>query len=285
MSYTHCFDVDVAKRYGVNCAVILNNIYYWITKNEANGENFYDGYYWTYNSTKAFNELFPYLTQKQIETALKKLRDEGILITGNYNENKYDRTLWYAITEKGKCILHTGEMDFTSEGNGFYLEGKAIPNINTNINTNINNNINNNNKNIDYKKENKKEKGGNFQENQIETLVPKGAYEEILNYLNEKTKRNFRNIETNRKHIRARFNESKSSPYTVEDFKRVIDNKCDEWLGDEKMQKYLRPETLFGRKFESYLNNDSKWKGYNCKRTNEIEESDPYADQQFGLVL
>ena len=88
MSYTHCFDVDVAKRYGVNCAVILNNIYHWITKNEANGENFYDGYYWTYNSTKAFNDLFPYLTQKQIETALKKLRDEGILITGNYNENK-----------------------------------------------------------------------------------------------------------------------------------------------------------------------------------------------------
>ena len=130
-----------------------------------------------------------------------------------------------------------------------------------------------------------KEEQLNSQENQIEKLVPKGAYEEILNYLNEKTKRNFRNIETNRKHIRARFNESKSSPYTVEDFKKVIDNKCAEWLGDEKMQKYLRPETLFGRKFESYLNNDSKWKGYNCKRTNESEESEPYADQQFGLVL
>ena len=277
MSYTHCFDVDVAKRYGVNCAVILNNIYHWITKNEANGENFYDGYYWTYNSTKAFNDLFPYLTQKQIETALKKLRDEGILITGNYNENKYDRTLWYAITEKGKSILHTGEMDFTSGVNGFYPEGKAIPNINTNINTNINNNINNNN-NIDYKKENKKEKDGNSQENQIETLVPKGAYEEILNYLNEKTKRNFRNIETNRKHIRARFNESKSSPYTVEDFKRVIDNKCAEWLGDEKMQKYLRPETLFGRKFESYLNISSKED--NEKATNQIE-----ALNEFGTVL
>ena len=151
------------------------------------------------------------------------------------------------------------------------------------IDNNIFNNINNNN--IDYKKENKKEKDRSFQENQIEKLVPKGAYEEILNYLNEKTKRNFRNIETNRKHIRARFNESKSSPYTVEDFKKVIDNKCAEWLGDEKMQKYLRPETLFGRKFESYLNNDSKWKGYNCKRTNEIEESDPYADRQFGIVL
>ena len=63
-----------------------------------------------------------------------------------------------------------------------------------------------------------KEKDRKIQENQIEKSVPKGAYEEILDYLNEKTNRNFRNIETNRKHIRARFNESKSSPYTVEDF-------------------------------------------------------------------
>ena len=146
------------------------------------------------------------------------------------------------------------------------------------IDNNIFNNINNNNKDINIKKENKKEKDGNSQENQIEKLVPKGAYEEILNYLNEKTKRNFRNIETNRKHIRARFNESKSSPYTVEDFKKVIDNKCAEWLGDEKMQKYLRPETLFGRKFESYLNISSK--ADNEKATNQIE-----ALNEFGTVL
>ena len=146
------------------------------------------------------------------------------------------------------------------------------------IDNNIFNNINNNNKDINIKKENKKEKDRNFQENQIEKLVPKGAYEEILNYLNEKTKRNFRNIETNRKHIRARFNESKSSPYTVEDFKSVIDNKCAEWLGDEKMQKYLRPETLFGRKFESYLNISSK--ADNEKVTNQIEVLN-----EFGTVL
>lgn len=140
------------------------------------------------------------------------------------------------------------------------------------IDNNIFNNINNNNK------ENKKEKDRSFQENQIEKLVPKGAYEEILNYLNEKTKRNFRNIETNRKHIRARFNESKSSPYTVEDFKRVIDNKCAEWLGDEKMQKYLRPETLFGRKFESYLNTEIKTDTQTSKKRSET-------DKEFGTVL
>ena len=42
--------------------------------------------------------------------------------------------------------------------------------------------------------------------------------------------------------------------FTVDDFKKVIDNKSAEWGKDSKMSKYLRPETLFGTKFESYLN-------------------------------
>lgn len=146
------------------------------------------------------------------------------------------------------------------------------------IDNNIFNNINNNNKDINIKKENKKEKSKIVANAPKEQLVPDGAYEEILNYLNERTKRNFRNIETNRKHIRARFNESKSSPYTVEDFKRVIDNKCNEWLGDEKMQKYLRPETLFGRKFESYLNTEIKPDIQTSKKQPEI-------DNEFGTIL
>lgn len=130
MAESHYFDVRVAKRYGVHCAVILQNLWHWIRKNQANGVNFYDGNYWTYNSTKAFSDLFPYLSQKQIETALKKLRDEGIIVTGNYNAVKYDRTLWYAITEKGKSILLFGEMEMTSEGNGFPQNVEPIPDIN-----------------------------------------------------------------------------------------------------------------------------------------------------------
>ena len=42
--------------------------------------------------------------------------------------------------------------------------------------------------------------------------------------------------------------------YTQEDFRAVIDRKCADWLADARMVEYLRPETLFGTKFESYLN-------------------------------
>lgn len=129
----HHFDVEIAEKYGVLEAVILNNMQFWIKHNEANQTNFYDGYYWTYNSTKAFAEIFPYATEKQIRKALTHLIDEGILKTGNYNKLSFDRTLWYTITEKGKCIFPVGQMEVAKKANGNDLEDRPIPNINTNI--------------------------------------------------------------------------------------------------------------------------------------------------------
>ena len=73
---------------------------------------------------------------------------------------------------------------------------------------------------------------------------------EIIDYLNEKAHTNYRsNSKTTIRHINARLNEG----YTLSDFKQVIDNRCATWLGTD-MAQYLRPETLFGSKFESYLN-------------------------------
>ena len=76
-------------------------------------------------------------------------------------------------------------------------------------------------------------------------------YEDIISYLNFKAGTNFRsNTNKTRNLIKARFNEG----FTVEEFKVVIDKKCIEWLNNKDMSKYLRPETLFGTKFEGYLN-------------------------------
>ena len=133
----HFFDVDLAKKYGVNCAILIANFDYWISKNKANNTNFYDGRYWTFNSKKAFSELFPYRSEKQIRTTLDKLIDEGLIITGNYNVSAYDRTLWYAFTEKGESICLKRPMDKYEKANGIDLEGQPIPNNKPNINTDI----------------------------------------------------------------------------------------------------------------------------------------------------
>ena len=85
------------------------------------------------------------------------------------------------------------------------------------------------------------------------TNILNNIYGSVIDYLNEKTERTgkekYSSTSTKtQKLIKARLREK----YELEDFKTVIDKKCKEWLGTD-MEKYLRPETLFGNKFESYL--------------------------------
>lgn len=101
-------------------------------------------------------------------------------------------------------------------------------------------------------------------ENSINTI------KEIVCYLNEKTNSSYRYTTSKTQSlIRARLNEG----FALEDFKMVIDNKVYEWKGTD-WEKFLRPETLFGTKFESYLNskaikNDKKIKEQNKNAKNE----------------
>lgn len=77
------------------------------------------------------------------------------------------------------------------------------------------------------------------------------AADEIISCLNEKAKTHYKsNTPKTVRLIRARLKEG----FTIEDFKVVIEKKCTDWLGNEKMERYIRPETLFGTKFEGYLN-------------------------------
>ncbi len=131
----HMFEPQIAKEYGVNAAIIFQNLAYWIEHNRANETNFHDGRYWTYNSVRAFAELFPYLTDKQIRGALKKLEEGGMILVGNYNKSAYDRTRWYALAEKGLSIYTKGQMNFAYRENENTPEGEPIPDINTDVTT------------------------------------------------------------------------------------------------------------------------------------------------------
>jgi len=121
----HSFDPDIAKQVGLNAATIYQNILWWAERNAANNKHSHDGYIWTYNSIAAFGDLFPYLTLKQIRTALTKLEDDGLIVSGCYNKSAYDRTKWYAPT----CPL--GKADLPSGANEIAQKGEPIPDINT----------------------------------------------------------------------------------------------------------------------------------------------------------
>lgn len=88
------------------------------------------------------------------------------------------------------------------------------------------------------------------EEDKEKDKIKKETYSAIISHLNEKAGTNYRaSSKATQGHINARLAEG----YTVEDFFKVIDKKCAEWRGTD-MEKYLRPETLFGSKFENYLN-------------------------------
>ena len=114
----HSFDPKIATKVGVNAAVLYQNIVWWTQKNAANGKHLHDGRHWTYNSIKAFDALFPYLTSKQIRTALDKLEDAGLILSGTFNKAGYDRTKWYCPVEP---------IDLPKKANGTAQKGEPIP--------------------------------------------------------------------------------------------------------------------------------------------------------------
>lgn len=67
-----------------------------------------------------------------------------------------------------------------------------------------------------------------------------------------------KNFKSNSKKTKSLINSRIKEGFKVEDFKKVIDIKTSEWLNDKQMAQYLRPETLFGNKFEGYLNQNPK---------------------------
>jgi hypothetical protein len=130
----HSFDIDYAQKYGVEEAILIKNIQFWILKNKANSKHKHDGRTWTYNSISAFSELFPYFTEKQVRRIIESLKRQEIIITGNYNQSTYDRTLWYAFLDESiflGSIIHLPKRE-----NGLSEKGGPIPDIKPDSNTN-----------------------------------------------------------------------------------------------------------------------------------------------------
>lgn len=144
----HSFNIEIAKNYGIEAAIILENLAHWTHVNLANNHNIHDGKIWIYNSRKAWNILFPYIHERTIGRVLDKLEADGILISGNYNQKRYDRTKWYAFSNTvfldRYFKLDEKALDKLSNGldkmsNASCQSVQPIPVINTVINTDINN--------------------------------------------------------------------------------------------------------------------------------------------------
>lgn len=207
----------LASRIGLNEAIFLQQIHYWLNRSK----HFYDERNWVYNSVAEWVKQFPFWSENTIRRIVKNLEDEQLLVIGNYNRAKFDKTKWYSINyeklrllESTNDVLNLGRRSTQNGQMDVPNLGKPIPETNTETTSEIK-----------------------------EYIV------EIVNYLNDVCGSSYRSTSKKTQSlIKTRLIEG----FTVDDFKTVIDTKAREWLRTEQA-KYLRPETLFGTKFEGYL--------------------------------
>ena len=119
----------VAQQYGLEEAIFLDSLIFWYNENRANGRNLQDGRWWTYNSVSAW------WSGRQIRRIIASCIDKGAMLTGNYSEDRRDRTLWYTpsdallalygLAPEGKCICQNGQMHLTETSPSSDQTGKC----------------------------------------------------------------------------------------------------------------------------------------------------------------
>ncbi|WP_261909545.1 conserved phage C-terminal domain-containing protein [Liquorilactobacillus satsumensis] len=235
---------QLAEKIGLNEAIMLQQINYWLQKSDK----IRDGKKWTYNSYAEWGKQFPFWSITTIRRTLKSLEKQELIITGNFNKYKFDKTKWYTIdvSNLNRRCAQNEQMDISK------LNNSDVSNLDRPI----------------------PDTTDTSSETTTETYSPAKAephvpYSEIVEYLNQKASTGYKaTTKKTQQLVKARFNEG----FNLDDFKKVIDNKTMEWKNTD-MAKFLRPETLFGTKFESYLNQKV---GAKSNRYNHFEgEDDP----------
>ena len=214
---------------------------------------------------KEYYELITLLTEKEqqeLSLAIMKYMFEDIEPTLNEKQTKIFNNLRRPLDKsknRGKCgsITKSNENQeenktksnenqnkIKNKSNENQEENEIKTHQDVNVIVNVNDNVNVNGKKITIKE-----------------------IEGIIQYLNLKTDSHYKyTTDKTQNLIKARINEG----FTLQDFKVVIDNKCEEWLGTE-FEKFLRPETLFSNKFEGYLNQKNIKESKNKKVDSQME--------------
>lgn len=102
-------DKGLAVILGLNEALVLQQIHYWLEINKKNKRNFHEGRYWTYNTLKDWQKEFPFWSLSTIKRILKKLREKKLIDVDNFNIYQMDRTLWYTINYEEVDKLYADE--------------------------------------------------------------------------------------------------------------------------------------------------------------------------------
>lgn len=219
---------SLAKEIGLNEAIMLQQMHYWLLKSA----NEFEGVKWFYKTLEEWQTEFPFWSAMTIRRTLGSLEKQKIIKIGNFNKKKFDKTKWYTIDYQRvnrRCVQNEQTM-CSNRTDGCVQFEQTYTREYTETTTENNNNVS---------------------EEKPLKVVWTEETKHIIDYLNKRTGKKY-SVKT--KKTAQLIHKLLDNGFTVEDFERVIDIKCKQWLNNEKMNQYLRPRTLFSEKFEDYLN-------------------------------
>lgn len=135
-------DRVLAQKVGLNEAIIIQQLHYWTVNNKKKGNNFRDGYYWSYNTYEDWQKQFPFWSSRTIRRIITKLEKEGYIVSANYNKLKIDKTKWYRLNydkiyENEKPCGQNGHSERTNCPHGKTNMSPPLPETTTENNTKI----------------------------------------------------------------------------------------------------------------------------------------------------
>lgn len=244
----------LAMRIGINEAIVLQQICYWLEDTTAGIE--YDGKRWVYNSINAWNEQFPWWTAKTIQRTVSSLKKMGLIYVEQLKKRQHDQTNYYAINYASPLLTDTDNLSLSRETICPNRKGQSVPMDKVNLSQSIGSNC------------------PNVTENTTEitteiTTTPScqvaaqpddewslvNRSREVLRHLNKVTGAKHTEAQSSMGHIKSRLKDA----FTVEELCLVVDYKHAHWEGTEEYQ-YMRPKTLFiPGNLPGYLQSATKW--------------------------
>ncbi len=129
----HTYSVEHAILYGVDCAIIIHHLQFWIEQNMALKRNFIEGRTWMYQTQREMAACYPYWNRDKIQDILQKLVDYDVIIKGNFNRTKFDKTTWYAFKNEEMFTVNRNRTTVISKSDDQSIEiDPPIPDTNTN---------------------------------------------------------------------------------------------------------------------------------------------------------
>lgn len=143
MSYnTHCFNVELAKLIGLAEAIVLQHFYFWHQRARNLPDMNREGRVWFYRSVAEMRDVFPYLSDANVRTAIQHLIDRGLVTKGDFSEKSMYKATWYSLNDSAIRAFDLAESTnpFIEPTNGFAESANVKDN-----------------RNIDYRKDTTKE--------------------------------------------------------------------------------------------------------------------------------